>query len=162
VESTPDQALAYAKSCLRRYKRITAIARLAHYGSDFGLLAASAATFTVAGLHAPAVVTSVLALVTFVLAGFRRLFRPGETWIRVATAYVDTERTVVLYEHSPEGSRTDQARSALLEKVADIRMAEHYEWLAFQRRVQSEEPSQQRPASSSDHSLPPGPNDSLT
>jgi hypothetical protein len=162
VESTPDRALAYAKNCLRHYKRVTVIARLLNYGSDLGLLAASAATFTVAGLHAPAVVTSVLALATFVLAGFRRLFRPGETWVRVATAYVDIERTLVRYENVPEQDRTEQARSALLDKVGTIRLAEHYEWVAFQRRALSEEPAYEHPTGGSNHGLPHRPDGPLT
>ena len=65
--------------------------------------------------------------------------------MRVATAKVEIERAIAYYEDIPGENRTEQARRALLDKVSEIRIGEHYEWVTFQRRLMSEESSREHP-----------------
>lgn len=63
--------------------------------------------------------------------------------MRAATALVEIERVVAYYENIPVESRTEESRTALLDEVSAIRIREHHEWVASQRRIQSDDAREQ-------------------
>jgi hypothetical protein len=143
-----DRALEYAKKCLRRYKHSMLWTHFLHQATDIGALVASIATFLVAASHASNWVTAGLAALTTFLAGIRRLFEPGETWVRVTAAHNEIERAIIFYEDAQDP--TPERRQALLSKVSDVRDAEQQQWATQQRRLTSvklpEPPTEKSPS----------------
>lgn len=108
-----------------------------HKGLDLLALAASATTVVLAGLHVPAPATAALAAATLFLEGARRLFAPGETWLRAAEAQAAMERVLARYESIPEAERTPGVKKWLLDYTSEVVKSEHEKFVSTEEHLQA-------------------------
>lgn len=127
-EDATDPALAYAVNHMNWYRRACKRHRIRTKVTDLVILLSTAATVLTSALHAPALITSLIASVALFFVGFRQVFHPNERWVATGTAWLALEQEIVRYHLTPDSARDDAARQALLDRTAEIVLTETRGW----------------------------------